>query len=92
MDYINFGITFLLILIIFAFAYLPKRKEDKKLKQMQDNLKEGDRVITYSGLSGKITQIEESGRVIVLLYPSNIEIGIEKWAIAGIEESNDENS
>lgn len=92
MDYINFGITFLLILIIFAFAYLPKRKEDKKLKQMQDNLKEGDRVITYSGLSGKITQIEGSGRVIVLLYPSNIEIGIEKWAIAGIDERNDENS
>ncbi len=88
MEYINYIVTFILILIIFAFAYIPKRKQEKELSKMQDNLKNGDKIITYSGLSGVITKIEENGRVLVNLYPNNIEVSIEKWAIAGIDERN----
>ena len=52
---------------------------------MQEELKKGDRVITYSGLSGKIEEILED-RVIINVNPDNIKLSIEKWAIAGIDD------
>lgn len=59
---------------------------------MQDDLKEGDKVITYTGLSGTIEKILED-RIIIKTRPDNIKLSIEKWAVAGIDDRNiDDNS
>lgn len=92
MEYINMIITILLILFIFYLAQAQKKRQEKQLKDMQNNLKKGDKIITYSGLSGIVEEITKD-QIIVQLNPSNsIKIAIEKWAIAGIDERNDENS
>lgn len=44
---------FVILIIVFAFTYLPRKHEEKNLKKMQDELKVGDKIITYSGLSRK---------------------------------------
>ena len=85
MEYIQFIITIILILLIFWMADSQKKKQDKKLKEMQDNIKINDKIITYSGLSGKVKDVLED-KVIINVNPSEIEISIEKWAIAGVEE------
>lgn len=85
MEYINFGITIIIILLIFYFARTPKKNQEKALQKMQEELKIGDKIITYSGLSGEITQVLED-RIIVKLNPSKMEISIEKWAVAGLDD------
>lgn len=75
----------LIILLIYYCGTYKNKKNQKKLKEMQNNLKIGDKVITFSGLKGKIVKIEQD-YVIVELYPSDTKISIEKWAIAGIDD------
>ena len=85
MEYIKFIICILAILIIFYFAMLPNRNQNKKLKEMQEKLKIGDKIITYSGLSGVVVEVFED-RVIIELNPDKHRISIEKWAVAGLDE------
>lgn len=78
-------ILVLIILIIYYSVYFQKNKQQKEIKKMQDDLKVGDKIITYSGLSGVIKEVLED-RIIVALYPENVNISIEKWAIAGLDD------
>lgn len=57
---------------------------------MQDNLKKGDKVITYTGLSGIIEEVLED-RIILKTYPDDVKLSIEKWAVAGIDDRTIEN-
>lgn len=83
--YIKLGVTLVIILLIFWMADSQRKNQNKKIKQMQDDIKIDDKIITYSGISGKVVRIEDE-RVIIQLNPSNVEVAIEKWAIAGIDE------
>ena len=77
-----------IIMLIYYMSYSEKRKQDKKIKEMQSNLKKGDKVITFSGLSGIISDIVED-RVIIETYP--VKVSIEKWAVAGLDDRTIEN-
>lgn len=85
MEYIQFIVTIIIILVIFYVANYAKKKQDKELKKMQDDIKEGDKIVTYSGLAGIVSKVLED-RIILKTYPNNVEISIEKWAIAGIDD------
>ena len=77
-----------IILLIYYIPYSQKRKQDKEIKKMQDNLKKGDKVITYSGLSGTIEKIEDD-KVVLKTNPDKINLSIEKWAIAGLDDRSE---
>ena len=85
MQYIEFIVTIILILVIFWFANSQKKVQDKKIKEMQDKIKVDDKIITYSGISGKVCKVDND-RIIIKVNPSNNELSIEKWAIAGIDD------
>ena len=85
MEYIQFIVTIIIILVIFYIANYAKRKQDKELKKMQDDLKEGDKIVTYSGMAGIVSKVLED-RIILKTYPNEIEISIEKWAVEGLDE------
>lgn len=85
MEYLKYVLCIIAILVIFYFSLMPARKQNKKLKEMQDKLKIGDKIITYSGFSGIIVEVLED-RVIVELNPDKNKISVEKWAVAGIDE------
>lgn len=81
-------ITIITILLIFGLYYLtllPRKKQEKEIKSMQDKLKKGDKVITYTGLSGIIEEVLED-RIILKTYPDDVKLSIEKWAVAGIDD------
>ena len=78
-------VLILMILIIYYMSVAQTKKQNKELKKLQNNLKKGDKVITYSGLSGIIEKIEED-RVILKTYPDNVKISVEKWAVAGLDD------
>ena len=83
-------VTILLILVLYYITLLPKRKQEKEIKKMQNELKKGDKVITYTGLSGTIEEILED-RIILETRPDNVKLSIEKWAIAGLDDRTIDN-
>lgn len=60
--------AFLPYLLIFAVFYfliiMPQQKRAKKEKQFERDLKVGDRIITKSGIHGKIAELAEDSVVI----------------------------
>ena len=86
-DILTTLVLVVIIFLIYYLSYFERKKDEKKIKKMQDELKEGDKVITYSGLSGIIEKIEED-RIILKTYPDNVKISIEKWAVAGLDDRN----
>ena len=54
-------LPFLLMMfgIIFFFMILPQQRRAKKEKSFKNNLKKGDRVITKSGVHGKIVEVND---------------------------------
>lgn len=87
MEYIQFTVTLIIILVIFYIANMLSKKQEKELKKMQSEIKKDDKIVTYSGLSGIVSEVMDD-RVIVKTYPNMIEISIEKWAIAGLDDRN----
>ena len=86
-DILTTIVLVIIIFLIYYMSYSERKKQEKKIKKMQDELKKGDKVITYSGLSGIIEKIEED-RIILKTHPDNVKMSIEKWAVAGLDDRN----
>ena len=66
------GMTMMLMMaLMFAGFYFlmirPQMKKQKQEKNFQESLKVGQRVVTTSGMHGRIAQIQEDGLVIETL-------------------------
>ena len=87
MEYIKFIVTIIIILVIFFIAESQRKSQDKETKKMQSEIKKDDQIITYSGMTGIVSEVLED-RIILKVNPSMQEISIEKWAIAGLDTRN----
>ncbi len=85
MEYMQFIATIIIILVIFYIANMQNKKQEKELKKMQSEIKKDDKIVTYSGLSGIVSEVIDD-RIILKVYPNMTEISIEKWAIAGLDD------
>lgn len=85
MELIGTIITAILVLLVFYLSQMPAKRQEKDLKKMQEDLKENDRVITYNGLCGTIAKVLDD-RVILKAEPDGVQLSIEKWAIAGLDD------
>jgi preprotein translocase subunit YajC len=54
----------LMFVVIYFFMIRPQQKRAKQEKEFESNLKVGDRIITKSGLHGKIAEVSE-GTVVI---------------------------
>ena len=66
-------VSILPLILIFAVFYFllirPQQKRMKKHKEMQANLKRGDRVLTGGGILGRIVKVEGDDILIVEIAP-----------------------
>lgn len=53
-----------MFVVIYFFMIRPQQKRAKQEKEFESNLKVGDRIITKSGLHGKIAEVAE-GTVVI---------------------------
>lgn len=87
----NLFIQFAPIIIIGAIFYLlifmPMRKRQKKLEQMIGALRNGDKVITSSGIYGVIAGVKE--RTLILKVADQVKIEIAKSAVTGLQSPED---
>lgn len=89
-DIIYTIVIIIIILVIYYFGTEQKRREQLQLKKMQESLKQGDKVVTISGIIGTIDKIDND-MVTILTSVDKTKIQIEKWAIVSLlEQNNDE--
>jgi len=78
---------FLIMVIIYFLMIRPQGKRRKEKQNMLGALKKGDKVITIGGIHGTVTGIKNQGKVLVLKIEKNLNININRSAIAGLANS-----
>lgn len=81
---------FLIFFVIWYFMLRPNMKKQENLKQMQSDLKKGDRVITIGGIHGKVIQVKNNK--VVLRVSNNSEITVDTVAISQLSNLNKKES
>lgn len=84
----------LLMGVVFYFMLIrPQRKKDKKVKEMLDNLKHGDRVTTIGGIYGTIINIKDDTITLAIGQRNQqpTEMVVARWAIRQVEQVSVEN-
>jgi preprotein translocase subunit YajC len=80
----------ILIMVIFYFLMImPAQRRQKKVTQMLNELKTGDKVITNGGIYGTIVGLENDA--IQLRIAEQVKIKISRSAIAGLQAEPKEN-
>lgn len=81
----------ILLIVIFYFLLIrPQQKKQKALRDLHENLKVGDRVVTSGGIHGTVAAV--SGRVVTLKVAEKVKIEVDRSAIAGLRSSQTEAS
>ncbi len=76
-------IMFLAIFLIFYFLIIrPQQKRAKEHQKLIESLKKGDKVITSSGIHGKVVGLDD--RTVLLEVDDGVKIKFEKAAIAAV--------
>lgn len=73
--------------IFYLLIFMPMRKRQKKLEAMIGALRNGDKVITNSGIYGVVAGVKE--RTLILKVSDQVKIEIAKNAIAGLQAPDD---
>ena len=75
-------IVLILVIVIMYFILIrPQNKKDKELKAMRAKLKVGDRVVTISGVYGRIYKVKED-RVMLEVGPDRVKLEYARWGIS----------
>jgi preprotein translocase subunit YajC len=69
--------------IFYLLIFMPMRKRQKKLESMITALKNGDRVITSSGIYGVIAGVKE--KTFILKIADQVKIEVSKNAVSGLQ-------
>lgn len=71
----------LVIIVIFYFFMIrPQSARAKKEKQFRESLQKGQKIVTISGMHGKIVEVKETS--IILEIANGVDVEVEKSAIA----------
>lgn len=85
-------LPWLLFIVVFYWMFVaaPMRKKQKEFEKLMSGLKNGDRVLTNSGIYGVVTGIAD--KIIKLRIANNVVVDVDKSAIAGLapEETKEE--
>ena len=79
--------SFIPIILIFVIMYFllirPQQKKIKEHKNMVDNLRRGDQVLTQGGIIGKITRVKE-GEEIEVELAKDVKVSVIRSTIVNI--------
>ena len=88
---VSLVLPLLLMGLVFYFMLIrPQRKKDKKVKEMLDALKPGDRVTTIGGIYGTIKSIKDD-TIELSVGREDTKMIVARWAIRNVEEVTVEN-
>ena len=75
------------IMVIFYFLMiLPAQRRQKKVNEMLNSLKNGDKVITNGGIYGTIVGLDEGDGTVQLRIAEQVKMKVSRNAIAGMQQ------
>ena len=77
-----------ILAIFYLIVFLPARRRQKKLQDMIDNLKAGDKVVTSGGIYGTIVGFKEDR--IQLRIAENVKVELSRNAVTALQGSEQE--
>ncbi|MGA2262371.1 MAG: preprotein translocase subunit YajC [Acidobacteriota bacterium] len=80
---LQFAPILIIAVIFYLLIFMPMRKRQKKLESMIGVLRNGDKVITNSGIYGVVAGVKE--KTLILKISDQVKIEIAKSAIAGLQ-------
>jgi preprotein translocase subunit YajC len=84
---LQFAPIIIIGVIFYVLIFLPMRKRQKKVDAMIAALKNGDRVITNSGIYGTVAGVKD--KTFILKIADQVKIEIAKNAITGLQAPDD---
>ena len=92
-SFITSLVPLLLIFVIFYFLLIrPQQKRQKEHRNMLENLRRGDHVVTAGGIMGKVTRVKE-GEDVDVEIADGVKVKLVKSTIASVisktEPAND---
>lgn len=76
-----------LLLIFVVFYFLLIRPQQQKMKQHRDmieNLKKGDQVVTSGGIIGRITKVEAGEATLMVEIAPNVQVKVARHTVADL--------
>jgi preprotein translocase subunit YajC len=83
----NFAPLLIIFVIFYLLIFMPMKKKQKKVEQMITALKNGDRVVTSSGIYGVVAGIKD--RTFIIKIADQVKIEVAKNAITGLQGPED---
>lgn len=74
--------------IFYLIVFRPARNRQKKLQEMIDNLKTGDKVITTGGIFGTVVALR--GEKLQLRIAENVKVDVSRNAVASLQQPEQE--
>ena len=74
--------------IFYLIVFLPARRRQKKIQEMIDGLKTGDKVITTGGLFGTVVALR--GDKLGMRIAENVKVDISRNAVASMQQPDQE--
>lgn len=84
---IQFAPILIIGIIFYLLIFMPMRKRQKKVDAMIAALKNGDKVITSSGIYGVVAGVKE--KTFILKIADQVKIEITKNAVAGLQSPDE---
>src|SRR5947207_11966246 len=84
---ISFLPLILIIGIFYLIVFLPARRRQKKLQEMIDNLKAGDKIITSGGIYGTVVGFKDDR--IQLRVAENVKIELSRNSVTALQRSEE---
>jgi preprotein translocase subunit YajC len=83
----GFFVPFIFIFVIMYFIMIrPQQRRQKEQQKLIGALKTGDRIVTSSGIHGRITNVKET--TVIVSLTDNVKIEMDKAAIATVDKAN----
>lgn len=71
------------LVVFYLFAIRPQKKRENQIKEMRNNLKVGDNVITIGGIYGKVTVVKED-KLTLEAGPNKVKLEVTKWSVGSV--------
>jgi preprotein translocase subunit YajC len=80
---LQFAPLVIVVVIFYLLIFMPMKKRQKKVEAMITALKNGDKVITSSGIYGVIAGVKD--KTFILKIADQVKIEVSKSAVSGLQ-------
>jgi preprotein translocase subunit YajC len=82
----------MMVVLFYILIIVPQRRQQRKVSDMLNNLKVGDRVVTQGGIYGTVMILRDDQKTVQLKIAESpaVRIDVARSAISGLQDSTEE--